>query len=104
MTLLQILTYISENKTVITGAVGCIGETTVILWNLWRHAQAERAKLEAALKKALEDLQKALEEKASHVAESKMPCAWDDWVEVVPLWRKVLWSANPINLFRKPNS
>lgn len=82
--LLEVLTFISANKAVITGSVACVGEVVVIILNLRRKYKAEAAKT------------------------IRVPIPNKNWevtmteTTIEPAWRKVLWAANPINLFRKP--
>ena len=81
--LLETLSFLAANKTVVLGAVACVGESGVIIYNLVRKVKAENAK------RILHDVSQV---KAVHAVD----------FESTSKWQKILWSANPMNLFREP--
>jgi hypothetical protein len=68
-----ILTYLTENKLLLVGAVAALTEVLAIVINFWRKVKAEATAVKVY--------------GGDHVKVSAIS--------------KLLWSANPINLFRK---
>jgi hypothetical protein len=76
--IIEALTFIAANKAIITGAAITIGELCIIVHNYRRKIKAEE------------------------VAVTKSTCS-DEFVSLaMTFWEKIWWSANPINVFRKP--
>lgn len=74
MTLLNILTFLSENKTVVVGATVTMCEVIVIIINYVRKSRSENKRF----------MSEAVEEGP------------------MTMKNKLFWSINPINLFREP--
>ena len=79
--LVNILTFLSENKAIITGATLCVGEVVVIIVNLCRKGRIELDKMD--------DVRKSRKEVPQLTP----------WLEKTDL-QKILWAANPLNLFK----
>jgi hypothetical protein len=76
MDIASILTWLADNKTIVVGAFATLSEVIVIIVNCYRKTKAEKVAVKTLI---------------------SVP-------ETAPkstLTRKLLWSANPINLFRE---
>ena len=76
MTLVSILTFLSANKAIIVGATATMGEVTITLVNLYRKYKAGKNNLSNLSYETVSNDRK--------------------------IGKMLLWSINPINLFRDP--
>ena len=75
----ETLTFFAENKVILVGGLGAITESIIIVTNFWRHI------------------------KSLHKGEVQLMGASKYRINKHPSFVKTfLWSANPINLFKKP--
>ena len=81
--LVSLLTFLSENKVIITGATLCVGEVIVIITNLYR-------------KNKIETKAKAID---TIIKKNRENPEWPPWLAKTNL-QKILWAANPLNLFK----
>ena len=74
----SILTFLAANKTIIVGATATLAEVGTIIINFVRKNKAEKQMVQTMSEAGMTDVPKA------------------------SVGKKLLWAANPINLFRKP--
>jgi len=83
----EIVTYLSENKPALIGAIGTIIEIIILVFNLFRKLKAKKH-AQMRVQSVARKPKKVRKQVAIHAAKYNSKI------------RTLLWSANPINLFR----